>query len=33
MATTIESRIGGKRAVGHALLLDRVAAMVRPPPG
>jgi hypothetical protein len=29
MATTIESRIGGKRAVGHALPLDRVATVVR----
>jgi D-aminopeptidase len=28
MATTVESRIGGKRCVGHALPLDRVAALV-----
>jgi D-aminopeptidase len=28
MATTIESRIGGKRAVGRALPLDRVAEVV-----
>jgi len=27
MATTIESRIGGKRAVGRALPLDRVLAL------
>jgi D-aminopeptidase len=27
MATTVESRIGGKRAVGRALPLDRVAAL------
>lgn len=33
MATTIESRLGGKRAVGRALPLDRVAALVRPAPG
>jgi D-aminopeptidase len=33
MATTIESRIGGKRAVGHALPLERVATLVRPAPG
>lgn len=32
MATTIESRIGGKRVVGHALPLERIAALVRPGP-
>lgn len=29
MATTVESRIGGKRVVGHALPLDRVAALLQ----